>query len=105
MRIGIIGPGEVKKYCDRAELDIKKYSKIVEKLAGIIAKSGNEIVITPDKGSTSELFGNAYKTAGGKKITVIAPLEDKEFGYSWVNTEIGNSVKSQFAYINICDNV
>jgi len=91
MKIGIIGPGEVDKYCKRAKINKDKYEKIVSGLAKVVADKGAEIVITPDKASTSELFGLKYKEQGGKKINVIAPLDDKEFGYSWVNTGIGNN--------------
>jgi len=42
MKIGIIGPSK-----------LKEKQKIL-KIAKIIAKSGNEVVLTPDKGGTSE---------------------------------------------------
>ena len=28
----------------------------------------------------------------GKKVYSITPLDDKEFGYSWINTEIGEQI-------------
>lgn len=80
MRIGIIGPTEIEE----------KARKIIIKVAKVVAKSGNDIIVTPDKGSCSELFCQEYKKAGGKKVIAIIPRDDKEFGYSWVNTEIAD---------------
>ena len=92
MKIGIIGPGEAGKYCKRAGLDKNKYEEVVRKLAIVIAKSGNEIVVTPDKGSTSELFSQLYLKQGGKKVYEVVPLDDNEFGYEWVNTDLGENI-------------
>ena len=80
MKIGIIGPSK-----------LKEKQKIL-KIAKIIAKSGNEVVLTPDKGSTSEYFAKEYIKNNGKKIYSVLPLDDKERGYSWVNTDLGEKV-------------
>ena len=72
MRIGIIGPSKLKKE--------KEISKVVK----IIADFGNEVVLTADRGSSSEFFGKKYLELGGKKIYSIIPLDDKEFGNGWV---------------------
>lgn len=92
MRIGIIGPGEVEKYCERAKIDIDAYKKIIGNLASSAAESGHEIVVTPDKGSTTELFAKEYLKNKGKKVIEVVPLDDKEFGYEWVNTELGENI-------------
>lgn len=80
MRIGIIGPSKV----------IEK-QKIFE-IAGIVANSGNEIVVCPDKGSSSEYFALEYTKNKGKKVYEVVPLDDKEFGYSWVNVDLGKII-------------
>lgn len=54
--------------------------------------TNHDIVITPDKGSVSEFVGKEYLNAGGKKIFSVLPLDDKEFGYEWMNTELGESI-------------
>lgn len=87
MRIGIIGPSKV-EYLKEIEKDAEL---IVESLAGVLFK--HEVVLTPDKGSVSELFAAYYnKSKGRKKVYVVAPVDDKEFGYSWVNTSLGEVI-------------
>ncbi|MFC1681999.1 hypothetical protein ACFL0X_00060 [Nanoarchaeota archaeon] len=80
MRIGIIGPSELK--------DFYKIKQVAE----IVAKLKHEVVLTPDKGSTSEFFAKEYLNAGGKKVFEVVPLDDKEFGYDWVNLELGENI-------------
>ncbi len=80
MKIGIIGPSKV-----RAKNEISKIAKI-------IAESGNEVVLTADKGSSSEFFAKEYIKNHGKKVYSVVPLNDKEFGYSWVNTKLGEQI-------------
>jgi hypothetical protein len=84
MKIGIIGPSKLDSL-----LDINKNSKeIVEKVAKILKL--HEIYLTPDKGSVSEYFAQEYIKHSVNKVNLIIPLQDKEFGYSWVNKDIGN---------------
>ena len=90
MRIGIIGPGQIEEYCKKSGISKRKYESIVRGLAGVVARSGNQIMVTPDKGSTKELFAQEYKNSGGKKVNVIVPLDDTEFGHKWVNIDIGD---------------
>ena len=80
IRIGIIGPSKTRE------------KELIEKVAKLVAKSGNEIVVTPDKGSASEFFAQEYLSQKGKKVYSVIPLDDKEFGYGWVNQEIGEKV-------------
>jgi len=90
MRIGIIGPGEVEKYCKRANISKNKYHAIVKGLAESVARTDHHIIVTPDKGSTTEMFAKEYKLAGGHHVDVIVPLDDKEFGYKHVNTDLAD---------------
>jgi len=92
MRIGIIGPGEVGKYCERAKISKEHYEEVVARLAKSVADSGNEIIIAPDKGSTSELFAQNYLSSNGRKVLEIVPLDDKQFGYEWINTGLGQNI-------------
>lgn len=82
MKIGIIRPSKVNE----------KHRGLISKLAKIISDKGHEIVITPDKGSSSEYFAQEYLSSGGKKVFSVLPLDDKEFGYSWVNTSLGEQI-------------
>ncbi len=80
MRIGIIGPSK-----------LRNKSKIL-RVAKIVAESGNEVVLTADKGSSSEFFALEYIKNKGKQIYSVLPLDDKEFGYSWVNVDLGKKI-------------
>ena len=80
MKIGIIGPSKLK--------DKEK----VKEIAKIVAQSGNEVFLTPDKGSSSEFFALEYEKAGGEKVYSVLPLADKEFGTSHVNIKIGEHI-------------
>ena len=80
MRIGIIGPSKLRKKNE------------ISKIAKIIAESGHEVVLTPDKGSTSEFFGLEYEKNKGKKLYEIIPIGDKEFGVSHVNLDLGEHI-------------
>jgi hypothetical protein len=88
MRIGIIGPSKL-QYVEEVNPDAKK---LVQGLAKLVADSGNEIVVVPDKGSASEFFAQEYLKHKGKKVYEVVPLDDKEFGLSWLNMEIGEHI-------------
>ncbi len=88
MRIGIIGPSNP-DYLNEVN---PHYEEILGKISKMMVDLGHEIVVTPDKNSLSEYFAKKYLEAGGKKVYSILPLDDKEFGYDWVNTEIGEPV-------------
>jgi len=79
-RIGIIGPSKVKGKDE------------ISKLAKIVSESKHEIVVTPDKGSSSEFFALEYSKINGKKVYEVIPIDDKEFGYSWVNLDLGENI-------------
>jgi hypothetical protein len=70
MKIGIIGPNKL------FEGDLKERKKLIDKVAKLIAKSKNEIILTPDKNSLLEYFGKKYLEFGGKKIWIVAPMKD-----------------------------
>ena len=88
MKIGIIGPSKL-EYVEEINSDSKD---IIKKLAGEIAESGNEIVVVPDRGSVSEFFGLEYEKNKGKQVYSMIPLDDKEFGYDWVNSGLGKKI-------------
>ena len=86
MRIGIIGPSKL-EYIEKINPDAKK---ILQSIAKQIVK--HEIVVVPDKGSVSEFFAKEYISLKGKKVYEIVPLDDKEFGLSWMNLNIGEKI-------------
>ena len=80
MKIGIIGPSKLRNKNEISEI------------AKIIAESGHEVILTADKGSSSEYFAQEYVKNNGKKVYSVLPLDDKEFGYDWVNTDLGEKI-------------
>jgi hypothetical protein len=85
MKIGIIGPNKL------FEGTLEERKKIIDKVAKIIAKSRDEIVLTPDKGSLLEYFGEKYLEYNGKKIWLILPIEDKDHE-KYLNTKLGEVI-------------
>ena len=80
MKVGIIGPSKLN------EENKGVISKVVKKLID------HSIYITADKGSVSEFAGKEYVAFGGKNLFSVVPLDDKEFGFDWVNTELGENI-------------
>ncbi|MGD9275595.1 MAG: hypothetical protein PVJ67_00310 [Candidatus Pacearchaeota archaeon] len=86
MKIGIIGPTS---FSSPEEIN-KDAKRIVSEISKKVSEC--EIVLTPDKGSVSEFFAKSYIENKGKKVYSIIPLDDKEFGFDWVNQEIGKNI-------------
>ena len=86
MRVGIIGPSKMDY--------LLGINKDAQRIISYIAKKlkDHEIYIVPDKGSVSEYFAQEYKKHSDIPIKVLVPLDDEEFGYGWVNTEIGENI-------------
>ena len=87
MRIGIIGPNRAPQL-SKSELQERKNN--LSRLAEMIAKSGFEILLTPDKNSLLEFFAKEYHKSKGKKIYEIVPLDDNYEQY--LNTELGEII-------------
>jgi hypothetical protein len=85
MKIGITGPNKL------FEGNLEERKKLIDNVVKIIAKSGNEIVLTPDKDSLLAYFGEKYLEYGGKKIWLVIPAEEKDHK-KYLNTELGEIV-------------
>lgn len=85
MKIGIIGPNKL------FGVNLEERRKLIDKVAKMTAESGNEIVLTPDKNSLLEHFGEKYLKYNGKKILLIIPTEDKDYK-KCLNTELGEII-------------
>lgn len=88
MKIGIIGPNKI------FDGNIDDRKTILDEVAKIIATTNNEIVLTPDKDSLLEYFGNKYLELGGKGISLIIPTMAD--GYqNYLNTSLGKIIDCQ----------
>ena len=87
MRIGIIGPNRIQHL--NAE-QLKERKNELSMLAKTVADSGFDILLTPDKNSLLEFFGQEYLKNDGKKIYEIVPLNDDYEQY--LNTELGEVI-------------
>jgi hypothetical protein len=88
MKIGIIGPSKL-SYVEEVN---PKAQELITKIAKLIADLKHEIILTPDKASTSEFFAQKYSENNGKKVSEVLPLDDKEFGLDWVNKDLGEHI-------------
>jgi predicted Rossmann-fold nucleotide-binding protein len=85
MKIGVIGPNKI--YSG----DINERKILLDRVAQIISKSKNEIILTPDKDSLLEYFGKKYLELGGKSITLIIPTLEHNYD-SYLNTSLGEVI-------------
>lgn len=85
MKIGIIGPNKI------YDSDVDERKRLLDSVAKIIANSDNGIVLTPDKDSLLEYFGEKYNKLGGKKTWLIVPKNEANYK-DYLNAEIGEVV-------------
>ena len=85
MNIGIVGP---KKLFSGV---IGERRLLLDEVAKIIVASGNNIVLTPDKDSLLEYFGNKYLELGGKNISLIIPTSEVDHK-EYLNTSLGKII-------------
>ncbi|MEI7539605.1 MAG: hypothetical protein WCJ36_02450 [Candidatus Saccharibacteria bacterium] len=85
MKIGIIGPNNI------FNGDIGDRKGLPDRVAEILASSNHEIVLTPDKNSLLEYFGNKYKEFNGNKIWLVLPTEEQGYD-SYLNTDLGEII-------------
>ncbi|MDK2899129.1 MAG: hypothetical protein PWQ10_316 [Patescibacteria group bacterium] len=85
MRIGIVGPNKI------FIGDIQERKLLLNEVAKVIVAYDGDIVLTPDKDSLLEYFGNKYLEFGGKNISLIMPTN--EVGYEkYLNTSLGKII-------------
>jgi predicted Rossmann-fold nucleotide-binding protein len=87
MRIGIIGPSNVKAFCKASGMDENDYINEVLITAKTIAETKNKIIVVPQKKSISEIFAKEYKKSGGAKVFGLIPMDDTEFGIELLDEE------------------
>jgi hypothetical protein len=80
LRISLIGPGDVEfHYQNLLKLDKLRFEFELEGIAKVLAESGSEIVLLPDKG-VSLSIARLYKKRKGKSIIGAIPNSDRSFG-------------------------
>lgn len=85
MNIGIVGPNKI--YGGNEN----KRKALLDEVAQIVAASGNGIILTPDKGSLLEYFGNKYLELGGDNLSLVIPTD--EAGYEdYLSTLLGKVI-------------
>jgi hypothetical protein len=86
MIIGIVGPNKI--YGGSGE---KERKILLDEVAKMIVASGDGIVITPDKESLLEYFGNRYLELGGKNLALVTPTGEADYE-SYLNTSLGKII-------------
>jgi predicted Rossmann-fold nucleotide-binding protein len=84
MKIGIIGPNKISG-------DISERKVLIDKVARIMADSGHEIILTPNKNSLLEYFGRKYIELGGKNVWLVVPLEEEDYK-TYLNVDVGEII-------------
>lgn len=87
MKISITGPSKLSS----VEQVNPKARDIISEVARMVAKSDNEIVITPDNGSSTEFFAQEYKKRGGKRIWEVIPLDEEDYK-NYLNIGLGEII-------------
>lgn len=87
MKVGIIGPNTFNNH-SKKELQKRKNNLI--RAAEIISDFNFDIVLTPDKNSLLDFFGNYYKNLKKNKIWIVAPMNDDAEKY--LNLELGEII-------------
>ncbi|NQU98219.1 hypothetical protein HQ533_02025 [Candidatus Woesearchaeota archaeon] len=92
MRIGIIGPTRIDKFCAATGFEESEYRHFLEKVAEILAEGGYEIIVTPSYTSAPGLVTQVYKDLKGKKVIGVVPEDDTEFGWFDLDETIPDEV-------------
>ena len=87
MKIGVIGPNSLG---NTSEAKLKERRNLLSKVAKIISDFKVDIVLTPDKKSLLDFFGEKCKEFNVKKIWIIAPMKDGAEKY--LNLEVGEII-------------
>ncbi|MBU1201138.1 MAG: hypothetical protein KJ583_01760 [Nanoarchaeota archaeon] len=92
MKIGIVGPLRIDKFCEVLKIEKVDYEHFIYKLSEYLASTGHELVITPDVGSVQEMLVRTYKDFYGKRVFGIVPLDDDEFGVKNLDLSLPDEV-------------
>jgi len=78
MKVCLVGPGDLDLHAQIYGIDKSKLEKVAEEIGRILAESGVEIVLLPDRG-ISYRVAESYKKHNGKRVWCTVPLSDKVF--------------------------
>ncbi|MDP2925183.1 MAG: hypothetical protein Q8N99_02310 [Nanoarchaeota archaeon] len=79
MIIGVIGPNKFEHLLQVNEYTIEDIKDKLDYLAKDLAKSGHEILLTPDKDSVLYFIGKRYIENGGKRVNLLIPKEEHDY--------------------------
>jgi hypothetical protein len=102
-RISLIGAGNIKfHYFELLKLKEEDFDKQIREIAKVLADSGNEIVLLPDKGAPFEI-AKKYKEFKGKKVIGTVPCSDTDFGIKHLQQYINAEMNNQKVFDEIID--
>ena len=91
--LGIIGPSDSGKNAQILGHSPGSSAAQIREIARSAAEIGiKTIAIVPHKGSVSEEFAREFRRSSGARIIGVVPLQDKEFGISYLNRGICNEI-------------
>jgi len=92
MKIGIIGPTRIDKFCDSLDVEKSEYVHFLNKVAEHLAKKGHEIIIMPAEDTAQGVVAQTYKDFRGKKVIGLMPHDDVEFGLMNLDETIADDI-------------
>lgn len=106
MRISLIGPGDIDfHYQNLLKLDKTRFDFELEGIGKVLAESGSDIVLLPDRGVSLNI-ARIYKGKKGRNVIGAVPLSDMTFGIKHLEPYINMKLNEKpfFDYFINTDN-
>lgn len=103
LRATLIGAGDISfHYNDLLNIPEEKLDEEIAKIAEVLAESGTEIILTPDRGICFEI-AKEYKRCNGKKAYGIVPASDRDLGIKHLQPYLDSRVNGEKVIDNTLD--
>jgi|SRR3989338_117249 len=91
--LGIIGPSDSGKNAQILGHSLKGSAGQIGEIARSAAEIGiKKIAVVPHRGSISGQFAKEFRRSSGARIIGVVPLQDREFGISYLNRGMCNEI-------------
>jgi len=80
MRIGIIGPTRIDKFCKVVNKQRSDFDHFLHKISEHLASTEHSLVVVPAQENASGIIAQQYRDLQGSKVYGIVPEDDEEFG-------------------------
>lgn len=108
MKIGIIGPTDLKTWKEIIDIDNDLLNHKLNDIISEMIALDHKIIIVPQKDTLPGLISKIYKDKGGKKIYGVIPMDDTEFGTKLLNEDLCDEIINCATWRNqpesLCEN-